>query len=208
MRGAIIIAIFEKQESMKKTIVLAAMTAACVAPQAFAQSRNFEGLSLGLSANFNNAKTEFPGQAPTDTSTTAGIHARYGWALGANLNLSLSASYDMGDVKSGTASGVTGVGKDVTVLSVDPGFKLSPDLLLYARLGYASVKGVTSGALVSSETYSGTAAGLGVRSMLSKTWSAQVEALQLTYAGKYSVAASGDVKPSASVIALGVNYHF
>jgi opacity protein-like surface antigen len=193
---------------MKKLILAAAVASTFLAPQAFAQSKNFEGFSLGLSANFNNGKTEFPGQAPSDNSTTAGIRARYGWAFGGNFTLGLGASYDPGEIKTGTASGVIGVGKGLTVVSIEPGYKISPNMLVYARLGYSTIKGESSGALVASENYSGTAAGLGWRSMLNKNWSADLEVQQMTFTAKYGVAAGGDVKPSATVVSLGINYHF
>ncbi len=194
---------------MNKLMLSTAVAIVCVASQAHAQNRNFEGLSLGISANFNNAKTEYPAQSPSDSSSTGGIRAAYGWTFGSNAIVTLGASYDLGSVKTGsTTTGVTGVGKGLTVVSIDPGYKISHNMLVYAKLGYATVKGETEGALVSSENYSGTTVGLGLSSMLSNKWSVDLEAQQLTFAGKYSVAAAGDVKPSATVVSLGINYHF
>lgn len=195
---------------MKKLILSAAIASAFLAPQAFAQNKNFEGFSVGLSANFNNMKTEIPGQSPSESSSTLGIKANYGWALSSNFILGLSASYDTGNIKAGSipASNVSATGKGLTVVSIDPGFKVSNDTLVYAKLGYATVQGVLEGAITGSENYNGTAIGLGVRSMMGKNWSVDVEAQQINFTAKNSTAAGGDVKPSNAVISVGVNYHF
>lgn len=195
---------------MKKLILAAAVATTLLAPQAFAQSKSFEGFSVGLSANFNSMKTEFSNQSPSDTSTTAGIKAAYGWALGNNFILGLGASYDLGNVKAGSvpALNVSAVGKDLTVVSIEPGFKVANDTLVYAKLGYATVKGQLEGASTASETYSGTSVGVGVRTMLNKNWSADLEAQQLNFTGKYSTGVTSDIKPAATIVSLGLNYHF
>lgn len=195
---------------MKKLILAAAVATTLLAPQAFAQGKSFEGFSVGLSANFNNMKTEFSSQSPSDTSTTAGIKAAYGWALGSNFILGLGASYDLGNAKAGSAPAlnVSAVGKDLTVVSVEPGFKVANDTLVYAKLGYATVKGQLEGASTASETYNGTSFGIGVRTMLNKNWSADLEAQQLNFMGKYSTGVASDIKPSATIVSLGLNYHF
>lgn len=195
---------------MKKLILAAAVATTLLAPQAFAQSKNFEGFSAGLTANFNSMKTDFTSQSPSDTSTTAGIKAAYGWALSNNFILGLGVSYDLGNVKAGSvpAWNVSAVGKDLTVVSIEPGFKVSNDTLVYAKLGYATVKGQLEGASSASENYSGTSVGIGARTMLNKNWSADLEAQQLTFTGKYSTGVANDIKPSATVVSLGINYHF
>lgn len=195
---------------MKKLMMAAAVASACWAPQAFAQGKSFEGLSLGLSANFNSGKTDIPGQSPSESSTTAGLKAAYGWAMNPTFILGLSVSYDMGNVKMGTtANGATGlVGKGLTVISIDPGAKISNSTLLYARLGYAAVKDEASGGINASENYDGTAIGIGLRNMMGKNWSLEFEYLQPNFTAKRSTAFGGDVKPGASVLSIGVNYHF
>jgi opacity protein-like surface antigen len=192
---------------MKKFILATAVATAALVPQAFAQSKNFEGFSAGLSANFNNGKTEIPGQSPSESSTTAGIKGTYGWGFaGSNFILGASLAYDTGNVKMGTtSSGTSAVGKGLTTISIEPGFKASNDALVYAKLGYATVKGEVD---TSSDNYSGTSFGIGVRSMLAKQWSLDLEAQQFNFTGKYSASVSGDIKPSATVISVGVNYHF
>jgi opacity protein-like surface antigen len=188
---------------MKKVILSVAVAGAFLAPQAFAQSKNFEGFSLGLSANFNNAKMEGYGISPSDNSTTAGIKAAYGWALGTSAILSLGASYDTGKAKVFSGSGYELYGQDTTILSIEPGFKMAPNVLGYLKLGYATLKGVgTYQTITAKDNYTGTAYGLGVRGMLAKNWSADLEFLQADFSSK------DGVKPSGSVTSIGVNYHF
>ncbi len=195
---------------MKKFILATAVVAATFAPQAFAQSKNFEGFSLGATANFNNAKTEVPGASYSDTSTTLGLKAAYGWNLGNNFILGAGLSYDTGNIKAGTnaAGTVSVVAKGLTVLSVEPGIKASNDVLIYGKLGYATVRGEASGAVSTSDTYNGNSFGLGARFMVAKGMSVDVEAQQLTFTAQNSAILGGDVKPSASVFAVGFNYHF
>jgi opacity protein-like surface antigen len=193
---------------MKKLILATAVASAFLAPQAFAQSKNFEGFSAGLSASSNNGKTEFSGQAPTGDSTTTGLLAKYGWGFGGNFNLGVGLSYDLGEIKTGTASGATGVGKALTILSVEPGYVINSNLLVYVKFGYATIKGETSGSLVGSQNYDGTSAGLGLGYMLGKNWSVGAEAQQINFTGKNSVAAGGDIKPSVSTVSANINYHF
>lgn len=195
---------------MKKLILSAAVASAFLAPQAFAQNKNFEGFSLGLSANFNSGKTEIPGESPSESSTTAGIKGTYGWGFDkSNFILSASVAYDTGNIKMGTTSGGTSaVGKGLTMVSVEPGFKASNDMLIYAKLGYATVKGELSAGGIGSENYDGTNIGIGLRTMMNKNWSIDFEAQQINFKAKYSSAAGYDIKPSATVFSIGANYHF
>lgn len=188
---------------MKKLILAAAVTGAFLAPQAFAQSKNFEGLSVGLSANFNNAKMEVAGVSISDTSTTAGLKVAYGWAMSNQFILSAGLSYDTGKAKVFSGSGLEVYAQDTTILSIEPGIKMADNVLGYAKLGYATTKGVgTYNGYSASENYTGVSYGLGVRAMLNKNWSADLEFQQVNFSEKNSV------KPSATVTSIGINYHF
>ena len=81
---------------------------------------------------------------------------------------------------------------------------MSDSTLVYAKLGYATTKGVAepTGSASSSENYTGTAYGLCVRTMLAKNWSAGLEFQQMDFGSK------NGVKPSSTVTSLGVSYHF
>lgn len=193
---------------MKKLLLGTALATVFLAPQVHAQSGSFEGFSARLSVNFNNNKTEIPQGSPTDSSTTSGIRAAYGWALGSQFVLSAHLSYDMGTMKAGSQSGVNAEAKNLSTLGVSPGFKVTPNFLAYATLGYSSVKGEISGTFKGTETYDGLGYGAGVRYLLAKSWSVDAEYFQTTFTGKYSKAALGDIKPSLSVYSIGVNYHF
>lgn len=193
---------------MKQILIGAALAAAFLTPKVYAQSGSFEGLSTRLGVNFNNNKTEIPQGAPTDSSTTSGIRASYGWALGHPFVLTTHLSYDLGTMKAGSQSGVNAEAKNLSTLGISPGFKFTPNLLAYATVGYSSVKGEISGAFRGTETYEGFGYGAGVRYMLAKNWSVDAEYFQTTFFGKYSKAALGEIKPSLSVYSIGVNYHF
>lgn len=198
---------------MKKLILCAAIASAGLTTQAFAQSKSFEGFSAGLTVNANNAKADVSGTSPqsvSGTSSTVGVKAIYGWAMGGNFILGADFFYDGGTIKLGTSTSGTDVtGTGLTSLSIDPGVKVSNDTLVYAKLGYATVKGSLSGGGASgSDNYDGTVFGVGVRSMIDKNWSFDVEAAQYNFTAKRSVSAGGDIKPANTAVMFGLNYHF
>lgn len=196
---------------MKKTFIASAITAALVAPQAFAQGSNFGGFSLGLNANFVSSATErTTGGATTklgEGTQTAGLQGAYGFSMGANGALGLGLTYSLGDVKGGSMAGTEFKGKDMYSVYVEPGYALSNSTLLYGKLAYLAMKGEqSSGGVTSSENFDGLGYGAGARALLSRNLYLQVEFMQSDYNKK---AISGvDYKPSGTVGSIGLGYKF
>ena len=200
---------------MKKLLIAVAVASTLIAPQAFAQTKNFEGFSLGANVNFVGASTELSAPAVAirmgETSQNLSLQAAYGFAIGNTSVLSLGLNYGVGDLAGGSIdAGANRYKLKVTnsySLYIEPGFVVSESTLVYGKLAYLSAKGVESlNAFSGSANFNGTGFGAGIRTMLSKNLYLQAEFLQSNYTQK-SFGTSG-YKPTASIGTVGIGYKF
>lgn len=206
---------------MKKFIIAAAVFAAFIAPQAFAQNKNFTGFSAGINANFANAKAEYTvagvgSVQSSESSQNASLQGQYGLGFGDKFVLGLGLTYGLGDLKAGTISGggatLSTKLKENYSINIEPGYVVAASTLAYAKIAFENAKAEASGG-VGSTSGSGTADltgmgyGVGVRTMLTGKLYFQAEYLEASY-DKKSIAAGVDAKGNASVISLGVGYNF
>ena len=201
---------------MKNFFIIAAISGAALAPQAFAQGRNFEGFSVGINANSSSVSTEATGTGVSgkfgDGSENFTLQAAYGVSMGGNGVLGLGGTYTLADFNAGNiSSGATAVtlkGKDMYSLYVEPGFLVSPSTLIFAKAAYLSMKGETSlvGGAGGSENFDGLGYGAGVRMSFGKTAFWQFELTQSDYNSKNVSALS--LKPSSINRTIGVGFRF
>lgn len=202
---------------MKKILIATAIAATLVAPQAFAQAKNFEGFSLGANLNIANATTEitstiFNGKS-SESSQNLGLQAKYNWALGDAFVLGLGLDLGVGDLKSGefTIGGalVNVKQKEAYSLFVAPGVALNDSVLLYGKVAALSGKFEASGAGGSvSTTVSGVGYGLGVQSYLNKNLFIQGEFMQNNYNDRTFTLNNETDKNNSSIFSIGVGYRF
>ncbi len=201
---------------MKKFFIIAAISSAALAPQAFAQGRNFEGFSVGINASSSSVSTEATGTGISgkfgDGSENFSLQAAYGVSMGGNGVLGLGGTYTLADFNAGNiSSGATAVklkGKDMYSLYVEPGFLVSPSTLIFAKAAYLSMKGETSleGGTGGSENFDGLGYGAGIRMSFGKTAFWQFELTQSDYNSKNVSALS--LKPSSFNRTIGVGFRF
>lgn len=201
---------------MKKLFIVAAISGIALIPQAFAQSRNFEGFSVGLNATSSTVGTEATGTGVSgkfgDGSENFSLQAAYGVSMGGNGVLGLGGTYTLADFNAGKINtGSTTVslkGKDMYSLYVEPGFLVNPSTLIFAKAAYISMKGETSGSGVTggSENFDGLGYGAGVRMSFGKSAFWQFELTQSDYNSKNISALS--LKPSAFHRTIGIGYRF
>ena len=195
---------------MHKTLIAAAIAATFVTPQAFAQSKNFEGFSVLGGLNITNSKYDFtanPGQTSFSTDKTATnvqLQAEYGIALSNNVMLGIGVTAGLGDLSFGTPPTATDEVKlkDNVSVYVAPGVTLNDSTLLYAKL--ASVSGTASSNGTTS--LSGIGYGLGARFLTGKNVFFQAEYLYTKFDDKTNT--SGTAKPSSGAFSFGVGYKF
>ena len=151
---------------MNKVTKISAIFLLASSTSLMAQSKSFEGVSLGLSlsaigAEISGSGTSGNGGSGSTTNSTSGsigkvaeiaaIDASYGYAIGTNGLISIGASYTPGKAKAGSGTYTDGnsVGaqngklnvelKDPYTIYIAPTYVISKDAALYAKIGYSHV---------------------------------------------------------------------
>ena len=145
---------------MNKILKLSAIALLASSTSLMAQSKSFEGVSLGLSASVvgaevsGNSASSSPGTRSSSGSIgkvaeIAAIDLSYGYPVSNNFLVAIGASYTPGKAKAGTGTytgdGTTGDtnGKlnleisDPYTIYIAPTYAVSKDAALYAKLGYS-----------------------------------------------------------------------
>jgi opacity protein-like surface antigen len=201
---------------MKKALLLAA-SVALVAPQAFAQAKNFEGFSAAANLEIASPKIELAGTALPDsvsgTSTNVGLQARYDLPLDKQFVLGFGGSYTLGDRKVGdsAANGVTLKSRSNYSLDLTPGVAVSDTMLVYGKFailrGTGSSTNIASGVETTNDL-KGLGYGLGVRSMIDKNMFLQA-AYDYNKYDDYTDGVTGVTgKATSSIFSIGVGYKF
>ena len=145
---------------MNKILKLSAVALLASSTSLMAQSKSFEGVSLGLSASVVGAEvsgssaSSSPGTRNSSGSIgkvaeIAAIDFSYGYPVNNNFLVAIGASYTPGKAKAGTGT-YTGDGtsgdtngrlnleiKDPYTIYIAPTYAVSKDAALYAKLGYS-----------------------------------------------------------------------
>ena len=149
---------------MNKICKLSAIALLASSTSLMAQSKSFEGPSLGISLSAIGAEIDGTGTTGTGSVTTnstsgsigkiaeiAAIDASYGFAVGPNGIISVGATYTPGKAKAGSGTYTDGnsVGAQNGKLNVElenpytiyiaPTYVISKDAALYAKVGYSHV---------------------------------------------------------------------
>jgi outer membrane immunogenic protein len=201
---------------MKKILFIAAVAVTSFVPHVFAQSRNFEGMSLGVNLSAASSSSEISGAGFSnkngDTSSHMGIQAAYGFPMGEAFVLGVGATYDFGDLKGGSTS-ASGTayelkGKERYSVYIEPGFVISNSSIVYAKIGYQGMKGEInlSTGQTFSDDYFGAGYGAGIRTMVNKNLYFQAEFIQANFDEKIQNGIRS--KPSATIGTIGVGYKF
>ncbi len=158
---------------MKKLLITSVVLGSLSAASAFAAGptpgSDLSGFSIGTNAEFSRGNVgATDGSADGGASTTAGINARYDWALTPTFAIGLGASYSTGNHAFGSyANGTAATMNNRYSLDIVPTVALSNDYQLFGKI--SSIYGSASSSDgVSSNNVQGVGYGLGVRKMLDK----------------------------------------
>ena len=149
---------------MNKICKLSAIALLASSTNLMAQSKSFEGASLGISVSAIGAELSGGVTTGNNSATTnrsqgsvgkiaeiAAIDASYGYALGTNSLISLGVTYTPGKAKAGSGTYTDGNVdsaqngslnielKDPYTVYVAPTYVISKDAALYAKFGYSHV---------------------------------------------------------------------
>ena len=201
---------------MKKFIVLAVAAAACYT-SAFAQVSNFTGYSAGVNLDHTAVTTKLSaGSATIDglgqQSVGATVYGAYGVAVDSNTVINIGATYGLTNAKGGSTDDGTGPltakAKNQYSLYVEPGMLLNDKTLAYGKISYNSAKmELDAQGDVGSKSVNGLGYGLGIRTMLDKNMSLNVEIKRVNY-GTETVLTDVDFKTTATVGSIGIGYKF
>jgi hypothetical protein len=166
---------------MNKILKLSAIALLASSTSLMAQSKNFEGFSVGVSGGYAGVEIAASGSntqaGSTDHSSSGSfgkitesgsIDAGYSFATGPNFLLGVTANYTPGKAKIGTNSfsdnstvgsqtdSISGSIKNFYTISLEPTYVLSPNSAIYAKIGYshADVELSSGSANVSITNYS------------------------------------------------------
>ena len=201
---------------MKALFMATTVAATLCVSHAFAQTKGFEGFSLGLNVNSATVSNDFTasgaGAKFSNTSQNGSFQAAYGFPASGIFNIGLGITYALSELKAGTASlGAVNYElkeKDAYSLYVEPGFTLSDSTLAYGKVAYLGMRGETrlSTGTVQGDDFFGWGYGIGIRALMNKNLYLQAEVLQNNYNER---SANGLVlKPSATMGTIGIGYKF
>jgi len=195
---------------MKKLIIASAVLTACLAPQAFAQSSNFAGLSAAIGANIAYTVTDDTVSSGTksvsDNDTNVALQLQYSSALTENFLLGFGATVNMGDLKSGNFGNNQTKLKDTYSLYIAPGYAFNSNWLGYAKVAYLNAN--AQNAKGDSIKYdNGWGYGLGAQVKLTPNWFGQFEYMHNDF-GEKNFSPTEKVKVKNDVVTLSVGYKF
>ncbi len=198
------------------------LISASICTSAFADTRNFEKLSIYLNGSaFNSTyKTEFTtgGNDGRSGNTFAGdIGADYGLRMAENFFVLLGGTYGLNKTK-----GLDATGSDLSgtyLIEADkrwsiyaaPGMEFSESALLYAKFAYISGKfRIDVPNVFGESTHSGIGIGAGARFLLNDRIFFNVEFMQNHYGKKPYASGNGSayVSPSATLGTVSLGYSF
>jgi outer membrane immunogenic protein len=195
---------------MKKALLLAA-SVAFIAPQAFAQAKNFEGFSVGANLAVAKSTTEPTGVASESGNTNSlDLQAQYSLALAPQFVLGLGLTLGTGNNKAGTfATGDESITKNRMSLDIIPGYALSNNMLVFGKVSMLSADGAstTAAGVETKKSLSGVGYGFGLRGMIDKNMFYQL-GYDINKYNDVEYVPGTSVKGTSSVFSLGVGYKF
>ncbi len=178
---------------------------------AYADAQNFQGLRVGGNLNMTGASTKVTNSSSTDGSFGAnnvggGLSLAYNQRISKKTVIGIGGTFSNSKFKSGTDSANTIIkGKNLWTAYVEPGVVVGEDTLIYAKAGYAGMKG-TIDEFATEHSLSGYMYGLGIRTMVDANVYMEVEALQYVFNSKTINSAIYDIKATQANVGLGYKF--
>lgn len=185
-----------------------------------AEEISFTGASLALGFGSVRNQVDYggflAGQTSKDTDVVGILDASYGFNIAPKWVATLGATYDLNKTDFGSVSYVV-LGNTYPVdaqlknhfsLYVAPGYRLSPNWLAYAKLGWHTAKGEFTDALLGAgeTTHNGVGYGVGVSTVISKQIEARVEVQHIDYNRKSANLSDGKPETNQAVVYLGYRF--
>ncbi|MFM2008404.1 MAG: hypothetical protein RIR02_354 [Pseudomonadota bacterium] len=178
---------------------------------AHADAQNFQGLRVGGNLSMTGASTKVTNSSSTDGSFGAnnvggGLSLAYTQRISKKTVIGIGGTFSNSKFKAGTDSANTIIkGKNIWTAYVEPGVVVGEDTLIYAKAGYAGMKG-TIDEFATEHSFSGYMYGLGIRTMVDANVYMEVEALQYVFNSKTINSAIYDIKATQANVGLGYKF--
>ena len=219
---------------MNKILKLSAIALLASSTSLMAQSKSFEGASIGLFGSMIGAEVD--GKVTDSNSAVstgsigkvtpvAGLDASYTFATGSNGFIGIGATYIVGEAEFGlgnadSSSDATksfkGKIKDHYSVYIQPGYAVSKDSAVYGKLSYNHADFNVSNAVKQPGDLEGWGAGIGLKTFLTSNTFVQAEASYTEYdtltatrtatGGTGLVTASGTPAIAAGTITIGYKF--
>lgn len=195
---------------MKKKLLALALLAGSTG--VFAQANPFEGFSAGVNVSAVGASTKLTGSGTTakfgEQSIVPSLEVGYMYGVTKEFALGLTATYDLTDTNAGVFGPIQFKAKDHYSINLKPGYVFNNSSMVYAIVGYNSIKGEASGGGFSqSQNNNGIGVGLGLQFLVDKNIYIKAEAQQITFNSK-NIQQGASTQGSATVGTIGVGYKF
>lgn len=184
-----------------------------------AEESSFTGASFALGLGAARNRLDYggflAGQTSKETDAVGILDASYGFNLAPQWVVALGATYDLNKTDFGTVTYVAGVNTSVDVqlknhfsLYVAPGYRLSPNWLGYAKLGWHHAKGEFNDSQFGrgETTHNGVGYGLGVSTVLAKQIEARFEVQHIDFNRKSANLSDGKPEINEAVVYLGYRF--
>jgi hypothetical protein len=219
---------------MNKILKLSAIALLASSTSLMAQSKNFEGASVGLfgsivGAEVDGTVTDSNGAVSSGTigkvTPVAGIDASYTFATGSNGFIGVGATYLAGEAEFGLGTADSsndatktfkGKIKDHYSVYIQPGYALNKDSAVYGKLSYNHADFNITNAVKQPGNLEGWGYGIGLKTFLNTNTFVQVEASYTEYdtltatrtatGGTGLVTASGTPAIAAGTITIGYKF--
>jgi hypothetical protein len=219
---------------MNKILKLSAIALLASSTSLMAQSKSFEGASIGLFGSMIGAEVD--GKVTDSNSAVstgsigkvtpvAGLDASYTFATGSNGFIGIGATYLAGEAEFGLgnadsvetgAKNFKGKIKDHYTVYIQPGYAVSKDSAVYGKLSYNHADFNVSNAVKQPGDLEGWGAGVGLKTFLTANTFVQAEASYTEYdtltatktatGGTGLVTASGTPAIAAGTITIGYKF--
>jgi len=185
-----------------------------------AEENSYTGASLALGFGSVRNQVDYggflAGQISKDTDVVGILDASYGFNLAPKWVATLGATYDLNKTDFGSISYVVS-GNTYSVdtqlknhfsLYVAPGYRLSPNWLAYAKLGWHHAKGEFADTLLGNgeTTHHGVGYGLGVCTVLTKQIEARLEVQHIDYNRQSANLSNGEPETNQAVVYMGYRF--
>jgi hypothetical protein len=220
---------------MNKILKLSAIALLASSTSLMAQSKSFEGASIGLFGSVIGAEVDGKVTDSNNAVSTgsigkvtpvAGLDASYTFATGSNGFFGIGATYLAGKAEfglgnadsadNGTSKNFKGEIKDHYSVYIQPGYAVSKDSAVYGKLSYNHADFNVTNAVKQPGNLEGWGAGVGLKTFLNANTFVQVEASYTEYdtltatrtatGGTGVVTASGTPTIAAGTVTIGYKF--